>query len=115
MACKVKDGKFVIPCKGLASVAEPMYGRKPRRGVVQWTLYKIGDSDFSKSRTFFGVASGAHAAKGICFNYCPFCGKDISAPFQAEKVNVKDRPSSKIRRGAKGTAQRETARDAQAA
>ena len=91
MACKVLKGKFVRPCKGLASVAEPMIGRRPRRGVIKWTYHKIVGNDFGPSRVFFGVASGAHTATGICFNYCPFCGKDISAPFQTAAHKTAER------------------------
>jgi hypothetical protein len=79
--CRVDDGKFVIPCKGLASVGQPITGKKPPRGVVKWTYFTLTGDTLGPSRSFFGVASGAHMAKGICSNYCPFCGTDISAPF----------------------------------
>lgn len=77
--CSVRDGKFVEPCKTLRAVCEGSpVGRG--KGVRAWESYHL-DGQPRPARTFFGVRSGDHATKGIAFNFCPFCGTKIDAPF----------------------------------
>lgn len=79
MVCKVVDGKHVVPCKRLWETGEASTPAGKRKGVFAWvyTDTKTGQ----KSRTMFGVKSGNHTEKGLLFNFCPFCGTRIDAPF----------------------------------
>ena len=80
--CTVRDGKFVEPCRSLAEVSEYGNPRGKQKGVFAWALY-VGREP---SRTFFGVKSGEWVQKGMAFNYCPFCGEKINAPYIDEFV-----------------------------
>jgi hypothetical protein len=76
--CTVRDGKFVEPCGTLSTVTEYAPPTGKRKGIYAWVL---GSISTGPTRTFFGVKSGAHIAKGMLFNFCPFCGEKIDAPF----------------------------------
>ena len=75
------DGKFVEPCKTLADATEFGNPNGKRKGIWAWQYFRLGESKSTPSRTFFGVKSGEHVEKGLAFNYCPFCGEKIDAPF----------------------------------
>lgn len=75
--CSVKDGKFVEPCKSLNDVTEFGHPKGKQRGVWCWE-YSI---EGKPSRRFFGAKSGSQTEKGLAFNFCPFCGEPIDAPF----------------------------------
>lgn len=81
--CQVSEnGRIVTPCKQLSDACE--YGNPTgrKKGIFGWTLYKPSESELS--RQFFGVKSGEFVDRGLAFNFCPFCGTQIDAPF-AEK------------------------------
>lgn len=75
------DGKFVDPCKTLSAATEFGNPSGKRKGVWSWQYFKTGVSKSEPSRTFFGVKSGEYVANGLAFNFCPFCGEKIDAPF----------------------------------
>lgn len=76
--CEIKEGRFVEPCTTLAEcVSGSAFDRQ--KGVIEWNYIDI--SKHKLSRRFYGLRCGAHAAKGIAFNWCPFCGTRIDAPF----------------------------------
>ena len=76
--CYVRDGRYVEPCNMLASATEYGNPRGKQKGIFAWALSIPGKG---ASRTFFGVKSGEQVAKGLAFNFCPFCGERIEAPF----------------------------------
>lgn len=82
MHCTVKDGKFVEPCKDLIGAAEFGNPIRNKKGVFAWEYHSRTST--GPTRRFFGVKSGDYVAKGIAFNYCPFCGEKIDAPFVEE-------------------------------
>ncbi len=67
----------ITPCSTLSKVVNGHNGRGPQ-GVTEWTYIKIsGPQDGKLSRVFYGAKSGSFKERGIAFNFCPFCGKDI--------------------------------------
>lgn len=78
--CSILDEKFVRPCTSLSSVMMPGHPRGKQRGIFSWVLTNLQTHE--RSRTFFGVKSGAYTEKGLAFNFCPFCGESIDAPFK---------------------------------
>lgn len=82
-----EDGKHITPCTHLANCVAGR-GQSKVKGVVVWQTERV--KDIKPYRTFYGVKSGAHSARGIAFNFCPFCGVQVDAPF-AEDAD-KDRP-----------------------
>lgn len=79
--CTVRGGNFVIPCGTLDECVNnntPAFST--RKGVAVWNRFRREGVSLVPSRTFFGLICSAHP-NGIAFNYCPFCGEDISAPF----------------------------------
>lgn len=77
--CTVRDGRFVEPCVDLDQNCE--IGTPPRgkqRGIWEW-LYSNTETH-EPSRSFFG-AKTTHRPKGMLFNFCPWCGERIDAPF----------------------------------
>lgn len=79
LQCSISDdGKHVNPCSMLEDCVTD-YGNRKVKGVVVWRFETLNDA--KPSRTFYGVKSGAHTARGAAFNFCPFCGEKISAPF----------------------------------
>lgn len=77
--CKIEDGKFVVPCKTLADATEFGNPIGKRKGVWSWEYYRTDTK--GPTRRFYGCKSGEFVAKGMAFNYCPFCGEKIDAPF----------------------------------
>ena len=77
--CTVRDGLFVEPCKSLDEMTE--FGNPPpgkQRGIYSWRFTNL--NTHKPTRHFFGAKSTAQP-KGLAFNFCPWCGTDISAPF----------------------------------
>lgn len=77
--CGVKEGLFVEPCKALESVIDnhaPGFSRV--KGVFHLILTNLNIG--KPSRSYIGVKSKNHK-NGVLFNFCPFCGVDISEPF----------------------------------
>lgn len=79
--CTVRDGNFVEPCETLAQASNGRpYGTAT--GIFTHNMTYVEGPNFGKpSRTFFSVKTGEFAKKGICLNFCPFCGEKIDAPF----------------------------------
>ena len=84
--CRIEEGKFVVPCKTLADATEFGNPIGKRKGVWCWEYYNHELK--GPTRRFYGTKSGDFAEKGLAFNYCPFCGEKIDAPF-AEPTNEK--------------------------
>ncbi len=80
--CTVRDGLFVQPCDSLKEDAEGRVPTGKARGIYWWDLTDL--KTHKPSRTFFGAKTSAHP-KGVAFNFCPFCGTQIDAPFAQEK------------------------------
>lgn len=77
--CTVKDSRFVVPCDTLSSQTNiPNAGFSKAKGIARWhyTQRQTGEA----SRIFFGVVTKA-SPNGFLFNFCPFCGEQIDAPF----------------------------------
>ena len=77
--CTVRDGRFVEPCDSLAGATD-VGGLSKAKGIGEWSYYVAG----KPSRTFFGVRSKDHP-NGLLFNFCPWCGERIDAPFNQEE------------------------------
>jgi hypothetical protein len=82
--CTVRDGKFVEPCSLLSSACEYGNPRGKQKGVFAWELH----TPKGPTRTMFGVKSGEHIFKGVMFNFCPFCGERIDAPFAQDQSDT---------------------------
>jgi hypothetical protein len=85
--CTVRDGLFVQPCKSLEEMTEignPPSGKS--RGIYWWQLSNL--KTHKPSRSFFGAKSTG-MPKGMAFNFCPWCGTNISAPFMQDAQNRK--------------------------
>lgn len=78
MKCTVRDGNHVEPCVTLAESSEGGNPQPRKRGIFPWVYYSPGVAE--PVRTFFGCVSTTHP-KGFAFNFCPFCGEKINAPF----------------------------------
>ena len=74
-----EDGRFVEPCKTLSDATEFGNPNGKRKGVWSWE-YHSRDKP-GPTRRFWGTKSGDFVRKGIAFNFCPFCGEKIEAPF----------------------------------
>lgn len=80
--CTIKDGRFVVPCDTLKGMTE--YGHPPKgkaRGIYAWAYTNL--ETHKPSRTFFGAKSTSHP-RGLAFNFCPWCGEKIDAPFEVD-------------------------------
>lgn len=76
--CSVKD-RHVIPCDALTAATE--FGNPPpkttkRTGIFAWELTNLETR--KPSRTMFGAKTTEHP-KGLIFNFCPWCGADLTA------------------------------------
>jgi len=79
LKCSVRDGSFVEPCQALAdNVDNPASAFSRAKGVTRWAYTNL--RTHKPTRTFFGVKTRANP-NGMLFNFCPWCGEDISAPF----------------------------------
>ena len=86
--CRVRDGLFVEPCDGLEGIIDNnMPGFSKAKGVfIQHLTNRV---TLKPARTYVGIKSKQHS-NGILFNFCPFCGVDISAPFMADQQEDKE-------------------------
>jgi hypothetical protein len=81
--CTVRDGLFVEPCETLAKAIDnnsPAFSRI--KGIMKWNMFSR--KDHKPSRSYVGLRSKNYP-DGILFNWGPFCGVRIDAPF-AEPV-----------------------------
>ena len=76
--CTVREGRFVDPCSSLSSVIDG-YGMGRAKGVFKSDL--TNTKTWEPSRSYVGIKSKQHP-NGFLFNFCPFCGTQIDAPFQ---------------------------------
>lgn len=83
--CKVDQGLFLRPCDALTNVCEYGNPTKKAKGVFLW---RYVTPQAGVTRIFAGAKSGEHVTNGIAFNYCPFCGEKVDAPFcERSEVN----------------------------
>lgn len=75
--CSVRDGKFVEPCRLLEKATEYGNPRGKQKGVFAYEWH----TPAGPSRTFYGAKSGEYVTGGLVFNFCPYCGERIDAPF----------------------------------
>jgi hypothetical protein len=80
--CTVQDGRIVIPCSTLSDNFD-VHGieRGKKRGITKWEYTNLETHEVS--RIFFG-AKTLHSPDGMAFNWCPFCGARIDAPFNPD-------------------------------
>lgn len=78
--CKV-DGKFVTACKTLENSCEYGNPRGKAKGNFCWDLKSM--NIMRSTRRMFGAKSGQYTEKGIIFNFCPFCGTDLTESQEA--------------------------------
>lgn len=76
--CTVRDGRFVEPCDSLTKATEYGHPRGKQKGIFQYAYSNFEDGP---TRTMFGAKSGEQVERGLLFNFCPYCGANISAPF----------------------------------
>jgi hypothetical protein len=74
--CAVRDGKFVEPCDALASATEYGHPRGKQKGIFAYAW----SNPAGPTRTVFGAKSGDQVARGLIFNFCPYCGVRIDGP-----------------------------------
>lgn len=86
--CTVTDGKFVDACPALLACTEFGNPSGKRKGLYAWEMHS---PQTGPTRTMFGVKSGEHVVKGMLFNFCPFCGEEISQPF-ADRIQPTGEP-----------------------
>ena len=85
--CTVRDGRFVEPCKSLLEQTDiGNAGFSKAKGLARWHYTNLETR--KSSRTFFGVKSKA-SPDGFLFNFCPFCGTRIDAPFNGDDDSQK--------------------------
>ena len=83
--CSVRDGKFVDPCDTLEKATDRRASEGTRKGLIVWPL--VNTKTWEPSRTMYGARTDEYA-KGILFNFCPFCGVQIDAPaYKAEEAD----------------------------
>jgi hypothetical protein len=79
LKCTVsEDRDHIRPCDALAKETEFGNPHPRKRGIFCWALRNMKTG--KASRTMFGVVS-TESPKGFLFNFCPFCGESIDAPF----------------------------------
>jgi len=77
--CTVTDGRFVEACWPLEeNVQNNTPGFSKAKGIAVWNLTNM--TTHNPSRRYYGVKTPAHP-NGFLFNFCPFCGERIDAPF----------------------------------
>lgn len=80
--CTVREGHFVEPCTTLdENTDNPQAAFGKAKGITAWRYTSM--TTHQPSRTFFGVKTKQNP-NGHLFNFCPFCGEDISKPFMSE-------------------------------
>lgn len=79
LKCTVREGRFVDPCDTLESQTDNIAaGFSRAKGTARWHYTNINNRQ--PSRTFFGVKT-RESPNGMLFNFCPWCGERIDAPF----------------------------------
>jgi hypothetical protein len=73
--CKV-EGKIITACKTLEASCEYGHPKGKQKGQYCWSLTDMKTGN--ESRRLFGIKSGDHIQKGIIYNFCPFCGTDLT-------------------------------------
>lgn len=73
--CRVEDGRIVVPCYHLEEEVDGFAPAGKARGLYQWTFT---NRKTGAQRILFGLKT-AKSPKGIIFNYCPWCGADLTA------------------------------------
>jgi hypothetical protein len=74
--CTIRDGSHVEPCVALSAACEGQKSGGKSRGVFVWPLWNIKTGE--PSRTMYGAVT-SNNPKGLIFNYCPWCGTDLTA------------------------------------
>lgn len=83
LKCTVRDGHFVEPCTTLdenTDNQQAAFGRA--KGITAWRYTSM--TTLKPSRTFYGAKTKRNP-NGHLFNFCPFCGEDISKPFMNDE------------------------------
>lgn len=82
--CTVRDGKFVEPCHMLDEfiVAHAAYAVRGS-GLFHQVLHNLTTRE--QSRSMVGYKTPQHK-RGMLINFCPWCGKQIDAPFAEQRL-----------------------------
>lgn len=67
--------KHVDPCSALSNSVEAV-GHSRGKGIVVWETVNVETS--KSARRMYGVKSGDFKKDGVVFNFCPFCGTDLT-------------------------------------
>lgn len=78
--CTIRDGKFVEPCDALGAATEYGHPRGKQKGIFAYAWSNME----GPTRTVFGAKSGEHVARGLLFNFCPYCGVRIDEPVKED-------------------------------
>lgn len=89
--CTIRDGKFVDPCALLAETTNVGHPTRTGKGIWSWQWSILAPEGVTPTLTVYGTKSGVHVAKGMLFNYCPFCGTRIDGPALARSRPVDDK------------------------
>ena len=85
--CSVRDGRFVEACTSLKMATDNnIPGFSKAKGIFRSELTNM--KTHQPSRTYYGVKSKQYP-NGLLFNFCPFCGCDIGAPFQKDEGPIR--------------------------
>ena len=80
--CEVREGRFIDGCDTLEEmVANYAPGFSATKGIARWNLTNM--ATHQPSRSYYGMKTKEHP-KGFLFNFRPFCGTKIDAPFNSE-------------------------------
>lgn len=84
--CAVRDGRFIDPCDTLNTMTHNIApGFSKSKGIARWSLVNM--TTHEPSRGYFGILTKEYP-NGFLFNFCPFCGVQIDAPFTEKEEDV---------------------------
>lgn len=82
--CTITDGRFVEACTALdQNIQNHTPGFSKSKGIAVWNL--VNRETHKPSRRYFGVKTPTYP-NGFLFNFCPFCGVKIDAPFVEDEA-----------------------------
>lgn len=74
LRCETIEG-MLVPCQALLKSIQLNSNIGRSKGIFGMTTVNV--KTMEPMRTLIGVKSGDYSKKGLCFNYCPFCGERI--------------------------------------
>jgi len=83
--CYASVGDFE-PCRALSRAMEGT-ASSVKKGIVVWCYSSLKTG--KATRSFVGFKGGKYGTGGVAFNYCPFCGADLT-PSHESKAEATD-------------------------